>query len=113
MVIARVDMAVRSITGSSGKGPNNIAQNCHRTHFTRNTEDTPLRLFSTWLDLYINQNVIDETHDIDNSEDGNFPATKLNNDRRAHAHDNCQAFSVGNLLLCFRAFQLVNSSIIT
>ena len=32
------------------------------------------------------QDVIDETRDIDNSEDGNFPATRLMYDRRAHAH---------------------------
>ena len=86
VVIPRVEMAVRSVTGSSGSGPNSIVQNPDRRDFTGNTEKTPLRSASSRLDSNIEQDEIDETRDIDNSEDGDFPATRLNYDRRAHAH---------------------------
>ena len=42
VVIPRVEMAVRSITGSSGHGPNFVVQNPDRRNFTGNTENTPL-----------------------------------------------------------------------
>ena len=86
VVISRVEMAVRSITGSSGNGPNSIVQNPDQRDFTGNTENTPLRLASSRLDLNIEKDEIDETRDLDNSEDGDFPETRLNYDRRAHAH---------------------------
>ena len=86
MVIPRVEMAVRSITGSSGNRPNSIGQNPDRRDFTGNTKTTPLRSTSSQLDLNIDQDIIDETRDIDNSEDGDFLATSLNYDRKAHAH---------------------------
>ena len=86
VVIARVNMAVKSITGSSGNGPNGKVQNPDRRDFTGNTENTLLRSASSWLKLNIEQDEIDETRDIDNSEDGDFPSTRLNYDRRAHAH---------------------------
>ena len=78
-------MAVRSMTSSSANGPNSIVQNPDRKDFTGNTENTPLRSASSRLDLNIDQDIIDETCDIDNSEDGGFAATRLNYDRRAHA----------------------------
>ena len=89
VVLPRVEMAVRSITGSSGNGPNStnsIVQHPDRRDFTRNTENTPLRSASSRLDLNIDQDIIDETRDIDNSEDGDFPATRLSYDQRAEAH---------------------------
>ena len=79
-------MAVRSITVSSGKGPNSIVHNPDRRDFTGNTEITPLRSASSQLDLNIEQDEMDEFRDFDNSMDGNFPATIFNYDRRAHAH---------------------------
>ena len=42
-VIPGVEMAVRSVTGSSGNVPNSIVQNPDRKDFTGNTETTPLR----------------------------------------------------------------------
>ena len=72
--------------GSSGNGPNSIVQNPHRRDFTGNTEKTPVGAASSRLDLNIDQDIKDETRDIDNSEDGDFPATRLDYDRRAHAH---------------------------
>ena len=37
VVIPRVEVAVRSITGSSGQGPSGVVQNADRTDFTGNT----------------------------------------------------------------------------
>ena len=79
-------MAVRSIRGSSGNGPNSVVQNPDRRDFPENTENIPLSSASNQLDLNIDQNIIDGTRDIDISEDGDYPATKLNNDRGANAH---------------------------
>ena len=70
LVIPRVEIAVRSITGWSGKGPKSIVQNPDRSDFTGDTENTPLRSASKWFDLLnIEQDDIDETGDFDNSED--------------------------------------------
>ena len=89
VVIPRVDNAVRSITGLTGIGHNSIVQNPDRRNFTGNTENTPLRSASSQLDLNNDQDLIDETRDINNSEDGDFPATRVNHDRKAHAHHIC------------------------
>ena len=55
VVIARVEMAMRSITGSSRHGPNSVVQNSDRGDFTGNTENTPLMSASSRLDLNIDQ----------------------------------------------------------
>ena len=55
VVIPRVEMAVKSITSSSGNGPNSIVQNPARRDFTGNTENTRLRSASSWSDLNIEQ----------------------------------------------------------
>ena len=73
-------MSVRSITGSSGNGPNSIVQKPDRRDFTGNTEYTPLRSASSRLDSNIEQDQIDETREIDISDDGDFPATRINYD---------------------------------
>ena len=49
--IPGVEMVVRSITGSSGRGPNIAVQNLDRRDFTGNIENTPLMSASSWLDL--------------------------------------------------------------
>ena len=86
VVIPWVEMAVRSITGSSENGPNSIVQNSDRTNLTVNAESTPLRSACSLLDLNIEQNEIDETRDVGNSEDGDIPATRFTLDGRAQAH---------------------------
>ena len=43
VVIPRVEIALKSITGSSGNGPNSIVWNPNRREFTGITENTPLR----------------------------------------------------------------------
>ena len=77
-------VAVRSITGLSGNEPNSLAENPERRDFTGNTENS-LRSASSRLYLNFEQDEIDESRNIDNSEDVDFPATKLVYDWRAHA----------------------------
>ena len=79
-------MAVRLITDSPRNGPNSIAQNPDRWDFTGNTENTPLRSASSRMGSNIEQDEIDGTREIDNSEDGDFPAIRFNYDRKAHTH---------------------------
>ena len=78
-------MAVRSITGSLGHGPNSTVQNFDRRDFIVTSENTPLKSASNGLYLNIDQDRIDETSVIVNFEDGDFPALKPNHDRQAHA----------------------------
>ena len=86
VVIPRVEIAVRSITGSSGHGRNSVVQNPDRRDFTGSKENTPLMSASSRLDLSIDQGGIDETRDIGNFEKGEFPALRSNYDQRAHTH---------------------------
>ena len=79
-------MAARLITGSSGNGPNGIVENLDRGVFTGENKNTLIRSASNRLDLDIEQDEIDETRDIDNYEDDDFPAARLNYDRWAHTH---------------------------
>ena len=88
VVIPRVEMPVRLITGSSGNGPNSLVQKPDRRDFMGSTENTPLRLASGRLDSDVKQYERNETRNIDNSEDGDCSATRLNYDRRAHANQN-------------------------
>ena len=88
VVIPRVEMAVWLITGSSGNGPKSIVRKPDRRDFSGKTNNTPLRLASSHLDLNIEQDGMDETRDIDNSEDVDFSATRLKYDRKAHADHN-------------------------
>ena len=100
VVIPRVEMAVRSITGSSGHGPTSTVQNPGRRNFIENTENTPLKLASSWLDLNIDQDSIDETRDIENVEDGDFPALIPNYHQQAHAHHNWMIINSVLLIEC-------------
>ena len=88
MVIPRVKMAVRSITESSRRGPNSVVQNPN--HWVSlgilKTLRTPLMSASSRIDLNVHQDRNDETRNVENFEDGNFPALRLNYDRRAHNH---------------------------
>ena len=86
VVIPRVETAVRSVTGSSGHGPNSTIQNPGRRDFIGITENTPLKSASSRLALNIDQDRIDETRDIENFEDGDFPAMRSNYDWKTHTH---------------------------
>ena len=82
MVDPLVEIAVRSIRVSSGNGPDSKVQNPDWRDL-ENTENTPLRSASSRLDL---NNEQDETRDIINSENVDFPATRFLYERRAQAH---------------------------
>ena len=84
MVLPGVEMAVGSITGSSGRGQTSVVQNPDHRVFSRNIEVTPLMAASSRTDLNINQDLNDETLDSENFEDGNFPALKTNYARQTH-----------------------------
>ena len=79
-------MAVKLITGSSGKGPNCMIQNPDRRNFTGNTEATPLMSASTRFDFNIERDEVDKSRDFEKSGDGHFPATRFNYDQREHAN---------------------------
>ena len=55
VVIPRVEMAVKSVTGPSEHGPSSVVQNADLKDFTGNTVNTQLMLASSRLDLSIDQ----------------------------------------------------------
>ena len=61
VVIPRVDMAVKSITGSSGHGLNSEVQSPDRRNFSENAGNTPLISASSRLDFNTNQDRNAET----------------------------------------------------
>ena len=85
-VILWVEMAVRWISNSSGSGPDSAVQNPDWKDFAGKTEKTPLMSTSRQLFLNIDQDRIDEIHDIVSLEDGDFVALKPNYSRRVLAH---------------------------
>ena len=89
VVIPSVEMAAQSTTGSTGHGKYSEVQNPDQRDFLGNNRNTPLMSASSrlYLDNKLNRN--DETHNIEDFEDGDFPALKPNYDRRAHAHHKC------------------------
>ena len=81
-----VKMALRSITESSGRRPNGLVQNLRQVDFSGNTENTPLMSASSRVDFYIDQYKNDETRNVENFEDDNFPALRPNYDKLARAN---------------------------
>ena len=71
-VLPWVEMAVRSITGSSRRKPCSTFQNHDRRDFTTNAENTPLMSASNGIDLNIDQDRNDETGFVGNFENGDF-----------------------------------------
>ena len=88
IVIPKAQMAVRPINKSSVQGPSSVVQKHDRRDFTGKTKNTPLMLASSRLDLNVDQYRNDETRNIENNEDGDFPALRPNYDRRAQVHHN-------------------------
>ena len=86
VVIPRIEMALRSITGLSGHGPNSEIQNPDRRDFLGNAGTTSLMSASSRLDWNTNQDRNDETRYEENFEDGDFPALRPNFDRQTHTH---------------------------
>ena len=90
IVLPRRDTAVRSITGSSGRGPNSVVDIPDQTDFPGNMEDTPLMAESFPVDLTVDQDRNDETHNVENFENDDFPALRTNCDQQQHTHHNMQ-----------------------
>ena len=86
VVIPRVEMVVKSITGSSAHGLGSEVLYHDRRDFLVNTGNTPLMSASSRVDLNTNQDRNDETREKENFEHGDFPAIKSNDDRRTQAH---------------------------
>ena len=86
VVIPRVEMAVKSITGPTGHELKSEVQNPDRRDFLGNIRNTPLMSASIWLDLDNELDRNDETRNNEDFEEGDFPALRPNYDRRAHAH---------------------------
>ena len=83
----------RSITESSGRGPNSVVQNADQRDFTGITENTPLTSASSRVDLNLEEGDA-ETRNVGNFEDGDFPVLRPNYDRRDHAHPSHQKVTV-------------------
>ena len=92
VVIPRVGMAVKSITGSTGHGTNSKVQNPDRRDFIGHIKNTPLMSASSRLDLDAELNRNDETRNNEDFEEGDFPALRPNYDRRMHAHHRYNLF---------------------
>ena len=92
VVIARVEMVVKSITGSTGHRINSEVQNPDRKNFVWNIRNFPIMLASSWLDLDNELNRNDETRNKEDFEDGDFPAFRPKYERRAHAHHSINLF---------------------
>ena len=74
VVILRVEMAVKSITGSSGHGTKSQVQKIDRGDFLRNIRNTPVMSASSRLNLDNELNMNDETPNLEDFEDGDSPA---------------------------------------
>ena len=81
-----VEMAVRSVSGSSAPGPNTVVHNLEQGDFSRNMEKTPLMSASSRADSRIDQDRSDETPNVGKSEYGDFTVLRPNCDRHLHPH---------------------------
>ena len=81
VVLPRVEMAAKSITGSTGHGINSEVQNPDRRDFLGNIRNTPLISTSSRLNLSNELDRNDKTRNDEDFEDGDLPALKPNYDR--------------------------------
>ena len=86
LVFPTVETAVRSVTGSTGQGPNSEVQNTDRKDLLGNAGNTLLMSISSRLDLNLNQDRKYETRNEENFEVGDFRALRPNYDRRVPTH---------------------------
>ena len=84
LVIPGVEMAMRSITGSSGRGPNSVVQNTDQRDFSGTMENSPPMTTSGRVDLNIDQDRYDEICNVENFDDGNFTVLRPKCERQAH-----------------------------
>ena len=109
VVIPRVEMAVKSIAGSTGHATNSEVQNPERRDFLGNIRNNPLMSATSRLDLDNELYRNDDTCNDEDFEDCNFPALKHNYDRRAHAHHSYRRYSFGKMPLTPLFFRLITS----
>ena len=57
-------------------GPNSMVQNLDQRDFSENTKNTSLISASSWVDSNIDQDRNDETRNVENFEDGDFPGVE-------------------------------------
>ena len=86
VILTRVEMGVRSITGSSGCESNSVVRNADQRDFAGLMENNLLMTAASRVDLNIDQNWNDWTRNNENSEDGNFSVLRPNYDRKSHTH---------------------------
>ena len=96
VVIPRVEMDVKSITGSSRYEPNSEVLYPDRGFFLRKAGNTPLMSATSRLDLKSIQDRNDEIRNEKNFEDGDFPALRSNHDRRLQVHHSIKITSFVN-----------------
>ena len=105
VVIPRVEMAVRSVTESSGRRPIGMVQNSDQRNCTGTTVNTPLMLALNRVDLNIDQNKNDDTRTVENFEGGDILALGPKYDRIAHTHHRFfSAFLILNFMNVFSDF---------
>ena len=85
-VMPRFEMAVRSVTASSGLRPDSVIQKPDQRDFSGNTVGTSLITPSSRTDLNINHKKFDETRNNETTEDGHFTALRSNFDQQWHSH---------------------------
>ena len=86
VIFAPVDLAMRSISGSSGQGTNSVLRKEDIRDAIGNTENTGLKLAFSQLYLNIDQERINKTRGIESSEDDDFMVLKAKNDQQAYVH---------------------------
>ena len=74
VVIRRTKVAVRSVTGTSGHGPNSIAHSPDQREFLGNTEVTPNMKASSCTALNTNHSRNNDIRYKENTKDGDSPA---------------------------------------
>ena len=89
VVIRRVEIAVRSIAQSPGRGTNSVIQNPDQRDFSGNTENSPYMAASSRTSLNIDQGRTDHTRNVENFEDGDFPVSGPICERQLPTHHNC------------------------
>ena len=106
VVLQRVEMAVRSITGSSVHGPNSVFQNLDQIDFSGNPEDTPIMTASSRTDLNINHSRNDEMQKNETTENNDLPALRSNYEGQTHTHQSLHSRLQTELLSCTTGKQI-------
>ena len=88
LVMPRVEIAMRSITGSSRIGQNSVIKHSDPGDFSGSMESIPLLMVYRCTDPNISHNRSDETRKSEIFEVGDFAALKSKYYRLTHTHHN-------------------------